>query len=320
MKLHMVDGNLVEEGNPADDARLFRRCMGLFATGVAIITTRHEGQSAGATVNSVASVSLDPPLVLWSIARTSRSFDIFQKADGFVINILSKEQMDLSRHFSGTATDKFLDVATTPGLDGIPAIDGALAQIECRNEISHDGGDHVIKIGRAIKVRSFEGEPLMFVKGRYAVPADHPDVRPRPEVPQSNGASETLQKRSVISLIFKAHHLLSQKFDAHRRAEGTHLSVTRIMDVLEATPGMTFPALLEKTFLGTRDAEDALVEMQTQGLIARDGDVYRLNEKGRALRLEIGARWLQFEAEELSKLTPNEIAQATELLARLTAR
>ena len=68
----------LEEGDPAADTRLFRRCLGLFGTGVAIITTRHDGQSAGATVNSVASVSLDPPLVLWSIARTSRSFDIFQ--------------------------------------------------------------------------------------------------------------------------------------------------------------------------------------------------------------------------------------------------
>lgn len=315
----MVDIKLIEEGEPANDARLFRRCMGLFATGVAIITTHHDGQNAGATVNSVASVSLDPPLVLWSIARTSRSFDVFQQSDGFIINILSKDQMDLSRHFASSTLDKFADVATTPGWNGIPAIDGALAHIECRNEVSYDGGDHVIKIGRAIKVRSFEGEPLMFVQGRYAVPADHPDVRARPEVPQHGDARALPQKRSLISLIFKAHHLLSQKFDAHRLAEGTHLSITRIMDVLDATPNMTLPALLGKTFLGMRDTEDALAEMQSEGLIERDGEVYTLTEKGRAFRAVIGARWLQFEADELSKLTKDEVEKATEMLERLTA-
>lgn len=314
----MTDLKLVEEGNPSEDGRLFRRCMGHFATGIAIITTHHEGKYAGSTVNSVASVSLDPPLVLWSLGRTSRSFELFQICAGFTINILSKEQMDLSRHFSSSTIDKFAGVSTTPGWGGVPAIDGAIAHIECRNEATHDGGDHVIMVGRAVNVRTFSGEPLIFDRGRYSVPMDHPGVRARPEVPRHETPRDMSQKRSLISQIFKAHHQLSQRFDAHRAAEGTHLSVTRMMDVLDGTPGMTLPELLEATFLGMRDAEDALAEMQMKGLIAMTGDTYRLTESGQALRSVIGARWLQFEAAELSKLTKEQIKTTTELLGRLT--
>ncbi|MEZ5811925.1 MAG: flavin reductase [Rhizobiaceae bacterium] len=311
----------LEEGNPAADTRLFRRCLGMFGTGVAIITTRHDGQNAGATVNSVASVSLDPPLVLWSIARTSRSFDIFQQAEGFVINILSKDQMELSRHFAGSATDKFAGQATTPGWNGIPVLDGALAHIECKTEDSHDGGDHVIKIGRALNVRTFEGDPLMFVQGRYAVPADHPGVRVRPEVPKANGEMHASEgANSLISLIFRVHHLLSEKFDAHRAAEGVHLSVTRIMDALDDTPDMTTSALARKTFLGIRDTEDALIEMQQKNIVARNGDTYRLTERGAALRENIRRRWFQFQDDELSGLTPGQIEDATNVLRHLWSK
>jgi flavin reductase (DIM6/NTAB) family NADH-FMN oxidoreductase RutF/DNA-binding MarR family transcriptional regulator len=312
----------LEEGNPAEDGRLFRRCLGMFGTGVAIITTRHNGQNAGATVNSVASVSLDPPLVLWSIARTSRSFDIFQEAEGFVINILSKDQMELSRHFASSSTDKFDGLATTPGWNGIPTLDGALAHIECRTETSHDGGDHVIKIGRAVNVRNFEGEPLMFVQGRYAVAADHPSVRVRPEVPRD--VSETNASgdgaNSLISLIFRVHHLLSEKFDAHRAAEGVYLSVTRIMDALDETPDMTVAALGRKTFLGSRDTEDALAEMQQKNIVIRQENTYRLTEAGSVLRENIRSRWLQFQNEELSGLTASQIAETTEVLRHLWSK
>lgn len=311
----------LEEGDPAADTRLFRRCLGLFGTGVAIITTRHDGQSAGATVNSVASVSLDPPLVLWSIARTSRSFDIFQQAEGFVINILSKDQMELSRHFASSATDKFAGQATTAGWNGIPMLDGALAHIECRTEDSHDGGDHVIKIGRALNVRTFEGDPLMFVQGRYAVPADHPSARVRPEVPKDVGEiNASGGANSLISLIFRVHHLLSEKFDAHRAAEGVHLSVTRIMDALDDTPDMTMPAIARKTFLGSRDTEDALAEMQEKNIVARNGDTYRLTESGSALRENVRRRWLQFQNEELSGLSLQQVEDTTNVLRHLWSK
>jgi len=255
--------------------------------------------------------------VLWSIGRGSRSFDIFQKAQGFVINILSRDQVDLSRHFASAAEDKFAGQSWQPGLHGMPLLDGALAQIECAAEASDDGGDHVIRIGRALNVRTFDGEPLLFVQGRYAVPADHPHVRVRPELPKENTSPGQSGAISLISLIFKVHHLLSEKFDAHRKAEGVHLPVTRIMDALDETPDMTPQDLARKTFLGSRDTEDALGEMVEKGIVRRTGNVYRLTEPGLALRENVRRRWQQFESEELAGLSEAEIAETARILHRL---
>lgn len=322
MEQHMMSTNTpLEEGNPATEGRLFRRCLGQFGTGVAIITTQHEGQMAGATVNSVASVSLDPPLVLWSIGRTSRSFELFENAKGFVINILSKDQMELSRHFAGSATDKFAGLKTIPGHDGIPMIDGAIAHIECTNEASHDGGDHVIKIGRAVNVRRYDGDPLLFVQGRYVVPAEHPDLEVAPETPGASSDKGRASSKSLLSLVFNVYQLLSAKFDAHRSAEGVHLSVTRIMYALDETPDISLSALVRKTFLGVRDAEDTLAQMMAKGLVLQAPDgALRLSEAGYARREAIRRRWLQFEAEELSGISRPEIAAATDVLNRLWSK
>src|SRR5215207_9176168 len=92
----------VAGGDPARDSRGFRQCLGQYATGVTVITTKVGDQLAGVTVNSFASVSLDPPLILWSIGRESRSFPAFERASSFVINVLSAAQIDLSKRFSGS--------------------------------------------------------------------------------------------------------------------------------------------------------------------------------------------------------------------------
>lgn len=175
----------IEIGHPADDLRMFRRCLGQYGTGVAIITTHKDGQSAGVTVNSVASVSLEPPLVLWSISRGSRSFSLFQNAGGFAINVLSKDQIELSRHFSSKVEDKFLGVPTRSGNLGIPLLEGAVAHLECTLEAAYDGGDHVILVGRVVRFSRFIEEPLLFVQGRYVVAADHPDAPQQIQVPRA---------------------------------------------------------------------------------------------------------------------------------------
>jgi DNA-binding MarR family transcriptional regulator len=229
--------------------------------------------------------------------------------------------MELSRHFASSATDKFGGQATTPGWNGIPMLDGALAHIECKTEASYDGGDHVIKVGRAVNVRTFEGDPLMFVQGRYAVPADHPSVRARPEVPKDIGEMNASGgANSLISLVFRVHHLLSEKFDAHRAAEGVHLSVTRIMDALDEMPDMTMSAIARKTFLGSRDTEDALAEMQGKNIVVRNGDTYKLTASGSALRENVRRRWLQFQNEELSGLSPLQIEETTNVLRHLWSK
>ena len=151
------------------DARDYRNALGTFATGVTIITARDRaGRLAGLTVNSFSSVSLDPPLVLWSQSRAAPSLRIFQEAAHFVVNVLAADQEELSRRFARPHEDKFAGVEHAVAECGAPVIAGSAAHFECRNEYRHYGGDHVIFIGHVERYAYTPGKPtLMFCHGRY---------------------------------------------------------------------------------------------------------------------------------------------------------
>ena len=145
-----------------------RQALGRFATGVAVIATRTpEGKLEGLTANSFAAVSLDPPLVLWSLRRSAPSLPSFQRSGSFAVNVLAAEQCELSRHFATRAADKFARVPHVLGESGCPLIEGCLAWLECRIDSMVDGGDHLIFIGRVLRASFGEGEPLIFSAGRY---------------------------------------------------------------------------------------------------------------------------------------------------------
>lgn len=151
-----------------DDPRAYRRALGSFATGIAVVTTRAPcGTLAGLTVNSFASVSLQPPLVSWCLATGALSLDLFRAASHFAVNVLAHDQVDWVHHFAQRTLDKFGDVASTPGLGGSPLLDGVVAQFECRTVATHPGGDHLIFLGEVERYQRFEREPLVFVQGRY---------------------------------------------------------------------------------------------------------------------------------------------------------
>jgi flavin reductase (DIM6/NTAB) family NADH-FMN oxidoreductase RutF len=152
------------------DSRAFRTALGTFATGVTVITTRPpEGEALGITVNSFASVSLDPPLVLFSLDKASHSFGAFAAASHYVVNVLADDQQDLSRRFSKTGQHGVEGVAAEIGVGGCPRLTGALAQLECAIEARHDGGDHVIYVGRVLGFHlRDDGQPLLYFRSRYA--------------------------------------------------------------------------------------------------------------------------------------------------------
>lgn len=149
-------------------ARL-RQALGRFATGVTIVTAAGtDGNRVGLTVNSFASVSLDPPLILWSIERRSPSFEVFQTASHFCVNVLAAEQEHLCRRFSSPREDKFDGVPDADGLGGSTKLSGSLACFECRNHQHIDGGDHIIIIGAVEAFSHRSGDPLVFFDGRLA--------------------------------------------------------------------------------------------------------------------------------------------------------
>ncbi|HXJ32844.1 MAG TPA: flavin reductase family protein [Candidatus Eisenbacteria bacterium] len=150
------------------DPKDLRRVMGHFATGVTIVTTRGaDGTPYGLTANAFTSLSLDPPLCLVCVDRKAESFAHFYDSKVFTVNILTREQEDLSNRFAKSGGDKFTGVATAPGHHGAPLIAGALATIECRITATHDSGDHVIHIGHVEHVQVNGGDPLLFFQGRY---------------------------------------------------------------------------------------------------------------------------------------------------------
>lgn len=145
--------------------------MGRYTTGVAVVTTRQlDGKLEGLTVNSFASVSLDPPLVLWSLKADSASRPGFTASGHFAVNVLATWHHDLCRHFARPAADKFAGLVHTEGLGGCPLLPDAIAHLECREEQQIIAGDHVIFIGRVLRFEQRDGEPLVFSAGAFCRP------------------------------------------------------------------------------------------------------------------------------------------------------
>lgn len=167
----LVNSRAMAHPSSASDVAL-RHALGRFATGVTVITTRTaDGHVEGLTANSFAAVSLDPPLVLWSLRRASPALPRFLEARKFSVNVLGTDQHGLSRHFATPAPDKFRDVAFEQGALGCPLLPGSIAVFECIVTATIDGGDHVIFLGAVEHFATREGEPLIFATGRYCAPA-----------------------------------------------------------------------------------------------------------------------------------------------------
>ena len=158
---------------PADDTlapidpKEFRTTLGCFPTGVAVATTvSREGAPIGVTISSFNSVSMDPPLVLWSLASNAGSLDEYLAHKGFAINILAADQAELCKLFSSKERDRFQAVDWREGLHGLPVLAGCAAVMECETDAIHPGGDHEIFIGRVLRHMSTEKAPMLFGKGK----------------------------------------------------------------------------------------------------------------------------------------------------------
>jgi flavin reductase (DIM6/NTAB) family NADH-FMN oxidoreductase RutF len=164
---------------PEFDAETFRSALSQFATGVTIITTlSNDGEPVGLTANSFNSVSLDPPLVLWSLGLAASSMPSFQVTSHYAVNVLSSEQLELSRRFSTrsvAALERFRDIAWRPGKSGMPLLEGSCAWFECANRSRYEEGDHVIFVGAVEHFGFAAQEPLIFQNGTYHMTQPHPD-------------------------------------------------------------------------------------------------------------------------------------------------
>jgi flavin reductase (DIM6/NTAB) family NADH-FMN oxidoreductase RutF len=159
---------------PSFSAQEFRSALGMFATGVTIVTARTpSGELVGLTANSFNSVSLNPPLVLWSLARAAGSMPALSTGSHYAINILAADQKDLAERFATKGADRWRGVAFSDGVAGAPLLAGAAATFECFNRSRYEEGDHVIFVGEVERCQHAAGaSPLLFHGGRFYT--EHP--------------------------------------------------------------------------------------------------------------------------------------------------
>ena len=165
---HPDPANELASDHSPVDPKDFRNALGTYPTGVTIITAAGpDGKPYGLTCNSFASVSLNPPLVLWSLGVFSQNMSVFQNASHFTINVLGASQQALASKFAKSSEDKFAGVEWKPGLGGAPLLADSVANFQCRAANRYYGGDHVIFLG-AVEAYSYNRlEPLLFARGGY---------------------------------------------------------------------------------------------------------------------------------------------------------
>jgi flavin reductase (DIM6/NTAB) family NADH-FMN oxidoreductase RutF len=154
---------------PTPEAAAFRSALGLFATGVTIVTARAaDGSPVGLTANSFNSVSLSPPLVLWSLRTSAGSMPAFARGSHYAIHILAADQLELAKRFATSGIDRFAGLETVEGAGGVPLIAGCAAVFECANRSQYEEGDHVIFVGEVEHCQHRSAvQPLIYHGGRY---------------------------------------------------------------------------------------------------------------------------------------------------------
>jgi 3-hydroxy-9,10-secoandrosta-1,3,5(10)-triene-9,17-dione monooxygenase reductase component len=200
------------------DAKAFRRALGRFPTGVTVVTTRGpDGGFVGLTANSFNSVSLDPPLVLWSIGKQQTSLPAFRQAGVFAVNVLAANQIALSQRFASPIPDRFRDVPTFRAETGAPLLEGTSAWFDCALHHSYDGGDHLIFVGRVLACHAEARPALVYADGQYGVPSRHPMAPVRMAHAETDLAPEEFVADYLSYLLAKASALVSAEFHAQVR-------------------------------------------------------------------------------------------------------
>lgn len=262
------------------DAHDFRRVLGNFATGITVITARTaDGAQTGVTANSFNSVSLDPPLILWSLDKRSTSHDIFERASHFAVNILAAEQIDLSNHFARTHPDKFAGIPHESGLGGAPLLADCAARLQCEAFQRLDGGDHWILIGKVVAFDDFGRDPLLYHRGTYSLLLPHPQT-PRHHAATA-GDDESRLDSHLFYLMLQAVNAYQSSYGPPQLESGLETSEARVLMVLDDNPGLDLAGLQHEAAMPASEIADAMTSLQQRGLLLHSPGHCELTAQGR---------------------------------------
>lgn len=294
-----------------DKTRLFRNALGSFATGVTIVTARSaEGADVGVTANSFNSVSLDPPMILWSIGKNSSSLAAFMEAERFAVHILTAEQEHLSGRFAKSGTDKFAGLEIVRGHGDVPLLRNCAARFQCRIAFRHEAGDHYILVGEVDDFDHDDHAPLAFHSGRYGL-----FVRNEPAAATAGVAPPLLAE-----LLVRAEDALLRRVEAAMGESGLSLAEYEVLRSLVDLP-LTLEDLEEWAGPEQEIPTVVLVEdLAERGLLdaPEDGEV-SLTDAGRDALARGTAEIAAIEATALGSLTAHEAQLLRRFLTRIAA-
>ncbi len=307
--------------NATTDAH-FRNALGAFATGVTIVTTKDaDGGDVGLTANSFNSVSLDPPMVLWSLAKTSANLLAFKTNPYFAVHVLSANQQELSDRFAKRGADKFGGLVVGRGIGGIALLDGCSARFQCRTAFQYGGGDHVIFVGEVNKFDHSELEPLVFHGGKYA------KVRPRLSIvgSASDEVDSSFRKDFLGYLLGFASSRLQAPVLARCAELGLSEEEYYVLTILVANPDSSVAEIDKMLALtGSYLSDERMGVLAAKDLIEfRDVGATRtlhLTEKGREASIQIYVVAKAAEATAEMVLDYDETMLLKQMLRRIIAK
>jgi 3-hydroxy-9,10-secoandrosta-1,3,5(10)-triene-9,17-dione monooxygenase reductase component len=320
MTTHTATQTEPAKAGPAFDGRALRDAFGSFATGVTIVTTAGPGGvDIGLTANSFSSVSLDPPMVLWSLARTSLNMDAFRNSGHFAVHILSADQEALSGRFASKGIDRFEGLALDRGPDGIPMLKECMARFACKLAYQYEGGDHVIFVGEIVDFSHSARKPLVFHGGRYGMLLPKQPVTSVDEF--SNLTPDDLLYQ-VSNAYFQTRQTVIEKLESRQWTAEEYA----VLSIIGREDGLCVPEIVARSEKVRGQGISAAIvhKLIERGLLhevdSSDGHVaIRLTPEGRLSVLELIAIRKSSEADVQGNLDPSEVQLLKHLLARLAA-
>ena len=254
------------------DLAEFRRALAQFPTGVTVVSTTHaDGSRVGLTASSFNTVSMQPPLILWSVARNTYCAGVFESAKCFVINVLGKHQVDISNGFASPVAERFSGVDHRQARCGCPVIADTAAWFECRTWNRYDGGDHMIVVG---EVRDFQYSdavmPLVFSRGSYAVSV--------PQPPADTHADRALPEDGFLSnyLLYQLHRIYgsysAELYPLLMTEFGVSPEEWRILTILADVGSIDLGSLSRLVSQPLKECRDCLIRLQRRGYLTVAGD------------------------------------------------
>lgn len=300
------------------DPREFRNALGQFATGVTVITSLDENdQPVGVTASSFNSVSVDPPLVLWSLAKDSGSLSAYQESGHFCVHVLAEDHQALSQRFASRGTDKFAGIEWSTGEGGSPLLDDFAAQFQCKTTYQYEGGDHVIFVGEVISYEAREQQPLVFHKGSYATAKAK--NRGEPAGNAVDVAQGTFSENFFLYLLSRAHFQasldLNQALDQAEINSAEYLSLT-LLGMAGAMSYQDLHVRLEHT--PSPPNSSTMKSLTDKGLVTEtnDGAKFSLTVKGRNLYVQFLVVSKASEERLLADFSDDDVADVRRFLQR----